>query len=188
MILAIVWKEWREQRSIALAIMAFGALALVLTGQFAEPVTGQSILDAAGPRELMAPALAYLAGIVCGAILFADEKEVGTLEFLDSMPSRRRSLWLGKVVFGHRIDVFAMRAFCRLGVCPRMRASPGFDPGIRDRDGTDWLAGVRVGGIRRRVVAIDAGRRILRGSFVVRGGNCAGNSVGSSLRPAFVRT
>jgi hypothetical protein len=100
MIAAIVWKEWREQRTIALAVLAFGVLALVLTAQFAEASTGGRFLEQIGTREMMALGLAFLAGIVCGAMLLADEKEAGTLEFLDSLPCRRRSLWLGKVVFG----------------------------------------------------------------------------------------
>src|SRR5262245_10117152 len=97
MIPALIWKECREQRTIALTVLAFGVMALVLTATFS--TTGGSTIDSAGARELMAPALAYLAGIVCGAILLADEKEVGTLEFLDSLPCRRRSIWIGKTLF-----------------------------------------------------------------------------------------
>ena len=100
MIRAIAWKEWREQRAIALAVLTFGVLALALTSQFADPTTGGSAWSQAGPRELMAQALAYLAGTVCGAMLLADEKEIGTLEFLDTLPTTRRALWWGKVVFG----------------------------------------------------------------------------------------
>src|SRR5262249_19034111 len=83
-------EEWREQRTIALAVLAFGVLALFLTAQFA-PATGggSSILARQGARELMAPALAYLAGAVCGAMLLADEKEAGTIEFLDALPCLR---------------------------------------------------------------------------------------------------
>ncbi|HKB05191.1 MAG TPA: hypothetical protein VKD90_23400 [Gemmataceae bacterium] len=101
MIRALMWKEWREQRTIALAIFAFGVLALFLTAQFA-PVTGggSSYLSRLGARELMAPALAYLAGAVCGAMLLADEKEVGTMEFLDALPCLRRGVWIGKAAFG----------------------------------------------------------------------------------------
>jgi hypothetical protein len=89
---AIAWKEWREQRAIALAVLTFGVLALALTSQFADPTTGGSAWSQAGPRELMAQALAYLAGTVCGAMLLADEKEIGTLEFLDTRGRRWRAL------------------------------------------------------------------------------------------------
>jgi hypothetical protein len=99
MIGAILWKEWREQRTVAAAVLSFGALALVLTAQFADPATGVGF-EGAGARELMPIALAYLVGSVSGAILLADEKEVGTLEFLDTLPCRRRTVWAGKVVAG----------------------------------------------------------------------------------------
>lgn len=100
MIRAMLWKEWREQRTVAATILGFGALALYLTAQFAEPMGGGHPWEGGGPRELMALALAYLAGAVSGAILLADEKEVGTLEFLDTLPCRRRTIWVGKAAAG----------------------------------------------------------------------------------------
>jgi ABC-2 family transporter protein len=104
MIRAFIWKEWREQRIVALAVLLFGALAMYLTAQFVEQSSGAT-LDSGGARELMAIALAYLAGAVSGAILLADEKEVGTLEFLDTLPSRRRNVWVGKVIAGALLAV-----------------------------------------------------------------------------------
>jgi hypothetical protein len=101
MIRAICWKEWREQRIVIASVLAFGALALVLTAQFTDESPGGTLADGGGgPRELMAVALAYLAGAVAGAILLADEKEVGTLEFLDSLPTRRRAVWVAKMTAG----------------------------------------------------------------------------------------
>jgi hypothetical protein len=116
MIRAVLWKEWREQRTIALAVLTFSVLALALTAQFAEPRSGGSVWGQAGARELMALSLAYLAGAVCGAVLLADEKEVGTLEFLDSLPSRRRNLWIGKVVFGLALVVAQCVALAILAI------------------------------------------------------------------------
>ncbi|HEX3150675.1 MAG TPA: ABC transporter permease [Gemmataceae bacterium] len=105
MIRAFIWKEWREQRTVAAAILAFGAAAMFLTVQLTADSSGPKSIEALGPRELMAVALAYLAGAVSGAILLADEKEVGTLEFLDTLPSRRRTLWLGKTIAGLLIAI-----------------------------------------------------------------------------------
>ena len=96
---AIFWKEFREQWVVALAILLFGGLALALMAEFADPAAGSGWLSL-GAREVMPAGLAYLAGAVCGAILLADEKEVGTLEFLDTLPGRRRDLWIGKTLFG----------------------------------------------------------------------------------------
>ena len=100
MIPAIMWKEWRDQRTIACTILVFGALALGLTAQFVVEASGQNIMESAGARELMALAVAYLAGSVCGSMLLADDKEVGTIEFLDGLPCTRRSLWIGKATYG----------------------------------------------------------------------------------------
>ncbi|MSR51837.1 MAG: hypothetical protein EXS09_00935 [Gemmataceae bacterium] len=100
MIPAILWKEWRDQRTIAVTILTFGALALGLTPLIATATSGQNVLEGGGARELMALAVAYLAGSVCGSMLLADDKEIGTIEFLDSLPCTRRSLWLGKATFG----------------------------------------------------------------------------------------
>ncbi len=104
MIGAIFWKEWREQRIVALAVLSFGALSLALTAFLADPTTGGGLSNL-GVREVMPLALAYLAGTVCGAILLADEKEVGTLEFLDTLPGQRRGLWFGKLVFGLTLSI-----------------------------------------------------------------------------------
>jgi hypothetical protein len=103
MIRAMVWKEWREQRTVALAVLSFGSLALCLTALLADE--GARSSDMGGPRELMPVALAYLAGAVSGAILLADEKEVGTLEFLDSLPCRRLTVWVGKGVAGGLLTI-----------------------------------------------------------------------------------
>jgi hypothetical protein len=105
MIRAMLWKEWREQRTVAATVLGFGAAALYLTAQFAEPMAGGNPWEGGGPRELMALALAYLAGAVSGAILLADEKEVGTLEFLDTLPCRRQTIWVGKAVAGGLLAV-----------------------------------------------------------------------------------
>jgi hypothetical protein len=116
MIRAICWKEWREQRTIAIAVFAFGVLALALTAQFADPLRGGSVWTQSGARELMAQGLAYLAGTVCGAMLLADEKEVGTLEFLDTLPARRRALWIGKVVFGLGLAIVMSAALAGIAI------------------------------------------------------------------------
>jgi hypothetical protein len=97
---AILWKEWRDQRTVAGAVLVFGALALFLAAEFTDPVAGGVGLEGSGPRELLAVALAYLAGAVSGAIILADEKEVGTLEFLDGLPCPRRTVWVAKVFAG----------------------------------------------------------------------------------------
>lgn len=116
MIPALIWKEWREQRAILIAVLAFGAVTLAATAQFAESRAGGSVWEQIGPKELLPQALAYLAGAVCGAMLLADEKEVGTLEYLDGLPCRRRSVWLGKAAAGGTFAVFQAAALAAMAL------------------------------------------------------------------------
>lgn len=111
MIAALFWKEWREQRAFAIAVLAFGFMGMVGASILIDP--GGNSLGRWGPRELMPIAVAYLAGMVCGAMLFADEKEVGTMEFLDTLPSFRRRIWIAKALFGM---VFSMGQCLLVGI------------------------------------------------------------------------
>ena len=98
----------------------------------------------------MAVALAYLAGAVSGAILLADEKEVGTLEFLDALPCRRRDVWAGKVVAGGLLAVGQGVVLAVAGRRPRAASTSG---SARGRTGWSVVLvgapGVRLGGVRR---------------------------------------
>ena len=92
----------------------------------------------AGARELMPLSLAYLAGAVCGAVLLADEKEVGTLEFLDTLPCRRRNLWIGKALCSafdlRRVQSIALALLAIALGCTDDRMSPaGFASTIVSR-------------------------------------------------------
>ncbi|HVK14400.1 MAG TPA: ABC transporter permease [Gemmataceae bacterium] len=128
MIRAIFWKEFREQWVVALAILLFGGLALALMAEFTDAAAGSGWVSL-GAREVMPAGLAYLAGAVCGAILLADEKEVGTLEFLDTLPSRRRDLWIGKALFGLTATVLQAVVIGGLSAALRIDArftTPGY--------------------------------------------------------------
>jgi ABC-type transport system involved in multi-copper enzyme maturation permease subunit len=118
---AIFWKEFREQWVVALAILLFGGLALTLMAEFADPAAGAGWMSL-GAREVMPAGLVYLAGAVCGAILLADEKEVGTLEFLDTLPGRRRDLWVGKTVFG--LIAIVVQAAILGGLASALKSDP----------------------------------------------------------------
>ena len=62
MIPAIFWKEWREQRTIALAVLAFGVPgARASTAQFADPTAG-GVVDVAGRGPRADAAVACLPG------------------------------------------------------------------------------------------------------------------------------
>ncbi|MCS6864534.1 MAG: DUF1559 domain-containing protein [Gemmataceae bacterium] len=104
MIRAIVWKELREQGLILAMLAALGSGLLVAAAMFADPPASAAapgdIIGTLGVGKLLAVMLIVTAGMVCGGVLFAAERESGTMPFLDALPSPRRGLWVGKVVAG----------------------------------------------------------------------------------------
>ena len=44
--------------------------------------------------------LSWTYGLICGAMLLAGERGVGTLPFLDALPGLRWRLWLAKCLAG----------------------------------------------------------------------------------------
>ncbi len=95
---AVLWKEYREQRSICLALVVVcvaGLLAAHAGFSVGEP--------SVHTRELlgnMALVLAWMCGLVCGAMLLAGEQESGTQAFLDTLPTGRWPLWRAKCLAG----------------------------------------------------------------------------------------
>ncbi len=103
MMWALVWKEYREHRAAWLVLAVLSVVAM------------------AGLREAMklfdsAPAsfdhLVAVGGIalciyatVSGALTFANEREAGTLPFLDSVSRRRAPIWVAKVLVGVILNV-----------------------------------------------------------------------------------
>lgn len=100
MIRALMWKEYREQRAIWLTLAIVGGAGLYGLSQLMAP---EGILGSSGARESLqtvAVLFAWTYGLVCGAMLLANETEAGTMAFLDMMPARRLQLWLVKYTFG----------------------------------------------------------------------------------------
>src|SRR5262249_37447076 len=97
---ALLWKEYREHRSVWLAVAVLTALAtlglrlaLAPNGLQAEP----QVRDAAGVTVRV---LAWTYGMVCGAMMLAGECEARTQAFLDALPAYRMSLWRRKCAIG----------------------------------------------------------------------------------------
>jgi hypothetical protein len=92
---SILWKEYREHRSIWL-ILALVALAALL-GTHAALVPGATHPEwRIDVLAVVAVALAWTYGLVCGAMLLAGEREAGTQTFLDTFPTDRMMLWRAK--------------------------------------------------------------------------------------------
>jgi hypothetical protein len=100
MIRALMWKEYREHRAIWLTLAVVSGAGLFGLSQLMAP---EGILGRSGARESLqtvAVLFAWTYGLVCGAMLLANEYESGTMTFLDILPVRRLQLWLVKCSFG----------------------------------------------------------------------------------------
>jgi hypothetical protein len=99
MFAALLYKEYREHRAIWLALALVGAGLVFGVPLLYEPDARvrQSFLEMLGISALV---VAWTYGVVCGAMLLAGEREGGTQEFLDMLPTSRLPLWLAKCVIG----------------------------------------------------------------------------------------
>jgi hypothetical protein len=100
MIQALMWKEYREHRATWLALACVGGAGLYGLSRLMGPVWGMSYSLANESLQAVAVLFAWTYGLVCGAMLLANENEAGTLTFLDLLPVRRIQLWLAKSLFG----------------------------------------------------------------------------------------
>src|ERR1700735_4736377 len=99
MVVALLHKEYREHRSIWLALAAVAACVLLgVPSVFSAEMHPRSSL----PDLLHATALllAWIDGVVCGAMLLAGEAEGDTQVFLDALPSSRLTVWRAKFLVG----------------------------------------------------------------------------------------
>jgi hypothetical protein len=98
MILTLAWKEYREHRAIWLTMVVMtGLMGLGLVELVAATDTDGT---RAAVQALTVLGMAAAYGVVCGAMMFAGEREAGTLVFLDIFLGRRGLLWFWKVLLG----------------------------------------------------------------------------------------
>ncbi|MGF1582103.1 MAG: ABC transporter permease [Gemmataceae bacterium] len=120
----LAWKEYRQQLSFWLAIVVlavFAALvcmASVPDGSFA---VGSDRFLRDVFRVIMW-ILAATGGVVAGALLFAGEKETRTTWFLDLLPTRRTTIWLGKVLAGFGLTLLQVLVLCLIWMIASSRA------------------------------------------------------------------
>jgi ABC-type transport system involved in multi-copper enzyme maturation permease subunit len=100
-IASLFWKEYREHRSvwIAMALLAVVSLAVAAEGLMPQGVKGaaEDNLTALVGGALI---LAAMYGLVCGAMMFAGERESRGMGFLEALPLSRAELWWSKCLFG----------------------------------------------------------------------------------------
>jgi hypothetical protein len=120
-IVTLAWKEYREHRSIWLTmvimtvVLGYGLALLISAG---ETNTAQML----GTSALSILGMAVTYGAVCGAMMFAGERESGTLVFLDIFLGRRGLLWLGKFLIG--VVLAVSEALAVAGALHFLRQSP----------------------------------------------------------------
>jgi hypothetical protein len=107
---AVLWKEWREQATIIVALLAFGSGVIAAAVTFGSQITDSGPLEFRGYGEagrLAFLMLALTAGTVIGGTLFAGEAEAGTTSYLAGLPVSRWRLWRAKIAAGLILTVLA---------------------------------------------------------------------------------
>ncbi|HXI03628.1 MAG TPA: ABC transporter permease [Candidatus Saccharimonadales bacterium] len=108
---ALVWKEWREQRPVALTGLAVAtALPFFLVAGAAGMKGRFDLVSVSDALPAFAALLIWpIFAVACGATTLANEIGEGTLGFLLSRPVSRARVWLIKVAVG-LASVFAVIA------------------------------------------------------------------------------
>jgi hypothetical protein len=102
MLNVILWKEWRQQAALVIAILALAGIGLTSTALWMGQEWDRGPA-ATSPRIVWVWLLILLAvtqGLVTGALLFAGETEDNTQEFLDQHSGLRSPIWSAKMVAG----------------------------------------------------------------------------------------
>jgi hypothetical protein len=127
MMLQMAWKEYREHRPVWLAMAAIGALlvigmAVVLPALESNPSAQSDLLN----MVMAAVGAVMTYGLVCGAMMFAGERETGTLAFLESLTGRHLPVWRAKVLAGALFCILQGLAVAgvALAVAPESQVDP----------------------------------------------------------------
>jgi hypothetical protein len=99
----LLWKEYRQQRAIWLAIAILGMLLVLILGFALGQGAGLEVFRDGSIRPTLITiilALGVTFGIVSGAMLLAGEKEDRTLDFLDGLSGQRGLVWRQKAAAG----------------------------------------------------------------------------------------
>src|SRR5438128_1576094 len=94
---AFWWKDFRELRAVWVAVVAVTAIVIGCYLMFMKPVSPDNLRQICHTWCIV---LAGIYGLVCGSMLLAGEREERTLDFLDSLPGRRKQVWRAKVAIG----------------------------------------------------------------------------------------
>src|SRR5260370_13133818 len=99
----LLWKEYRQQRAIWLAIALLGIVLVLILGLAMGQGSGLEVFREGSIRTVLLKivlALVVVYGIVSGALLLAGEKEERPLDFLDGLCGTRAPVWRRKATAG----------------------------------------------------------------------------------------
>jgi ABC-type transport system involved in multi-copper enzyme maturation permease subunit len=100
MIGSLLWKEYREQRAVCLALALLAVLILIPAVLISAPEGIHTQRYLGENLAVIALVLAWTQGLVSGAMLLAGETEAGTAGFLHTLPGQRRIVWWAKFLAG----------------------------------------------------------------------------------------
>jgi hypothetical protein len=100
-ILSLAWKEYREHRPVWITMALVATTLLVVITQVFPALGILSLPSDSITHVIVAAAGSVLTyGVVCGAMMLAGERELGTLAFLDALTGQRFPVWFAKMLPG----------------------------------------------------------------------------------------
>jgi ABC-type transport system involved in multi-copper enzyme maturation permease subunit len=100
-IASLLWKEYREHRSVWIAMALLAVISLTAAAQLLLPQGWRAASqDAAAGLVGGAIILTAMYGLVCGGMMFAGERESRGMAFLSILPLGRAELWWFKCLIG----------------------------------------------------------------------------------------
>jgi hypothetical protein len=166
----LLWKEYRQQRTVWLAIAVLAVVLVALLATTLGHARGWEVFaegELRMPLDVAVICLMVTYGVVSGALLLAGEREDGTLTLLDIQTGRRSPVWWTKVAAGVLFTLSQGLVLAALAV--------GLGFGTRETApliplaGLDALGWGLFGGARCRTVltAVLAGIALMAGSWVL---------------------
>jgi len=99
-IASLFWKEYREHRSVWIAMTVLTVASLAIAKAALLPMGYQAASNTGEGVVVVGLILTVMYGLVCGAMMFAGERETRGMTFLDQLPLGRGELWWVKFFIG----------------------------------------------------------------------------------------
>jgi hypothetical protein len=117
---ALLWKEYRQQRTIWLAIPILAIVLLSIIAVSLSDTSGYRLFQDPKLRTIFTVVVCTLTiahGLVTGALLLAGELDDGTLTFLDNLTGRRTGVWQRKCIAGILLTLSQSMMLAAVAIC-----------------------------------------------------------------------